>query len=151
MNVLIGEGAAAELFRQAGLRFLDQGEVQCQMAYASAEHAWQAHSSTGPTQAAIHTYGEEAVRKAVGDAERAFTRPDGTVLFRNVFLWAAAERPYKAGAGRSPAGVRGVPGILFIPQLAARPRRAATEALTGQHEVVPELVRHRVSHRGVDG
>jgi hypothetical protein len=47
----------------------------------------------GPNQLAIAHSGEAAVRAAFGEADRAQTRPDGSIRYENVFLWVVGERP----------------------------------------------------------
>jgi hypothetical protein len=37
--------------------------------------------------------GEEAVRAAFAESDRAHARPDGSIRYDNVFVWAAGERP----------------------------------------------------------
>jgi hypothetical protein len=72
---------------------VEEGEVACAFVFPSAEAAWRANASAGPIQIAIAHSGEAAVRAAFADAIRAYTRPDGSTRFENVFLWAAGERP----------------------------------------------------------
>lgn len=85
-------GALAALLEQAGLGIVDEGEVACPFVWPSAEASWEGNSSAGPNQMAIAHSGEAAVRAAFAEANRAHTRPDGSVRYDNVFLWAAGER-----------------------------------------------------------
>lgn len=85
-------GALAALAQQAGLRVVDQGEVVCPFVFSDAESSWRANASAGPNQIAIAHSGEAAVRAAFADADRAHTRPDGSIRYENVFLWLSAER-----------------------------------------------------------
>ena len=78
--------------QQAGLRAVDEGEVACPFVFPDAEASWRANASAGPNQVAIAHSGEAAVRAAFADADRSHTRPDGTILYDNHFLWAAGER-----------------------------------------------------------
>jgi len=55
--------------------------------------SWRANASAGPNQLAIAHSGEAAVRAAFAEADEAHTRPDGSVRYENVFLWAVGERP----------------------------------------------------------
>jgi hypothetical protein len=71
---------------------VDEGEVACPFVFPSAEISWRAHRSAGPNQLAIAHSGEEAVRAVYADVDRAHTRPDGTIRYENVFLWAAGKR-----------------------------------------------------------
>jgi len=92
-SVYAEPGMVEDVFGQTGLRLVDRGEVTCIQAFPSADVAWQAHSSTGPTQAAMRAFGEAKVHATLQAAERPFMRPDGTIRFENVFVWAAGENP----------------------------------------------------------
>jgi predicted nicotinamide N-methyase len=61
--------------------------------FPNAEVSWRANASAGPNQLAIAHSGEAAVRAAFGEADRAQTRPDGSIRYENVFLWVVGERP----------------------------------------------------------
>jgi hypothetical protein len=90
----LGEpGALAAVLTDAGLRVVEEGEVACPFVYPSAEVEWRATASVGPSQVAITHSGEEAVRVACVEVSRAYTRPDGSTRYENVFVWAAGERP----------------------------------------------------------
>lgn len=67
-------------------------EVACLVVFPSAEISWRAHRSAGPNQLAIAHSGEAAVRTAFAEVDRTHTRPDGTIRYENVFLWAAGKR-----------------------------------------------------------
>jgi hypothetical protein len=71
---------------------MDQGEVACPVVFPNAEISWRAHRSAGPNQLAIAHSGEGAVRAVFADVDRTHTRPDGTIRYENVFLWAAGKR-----------------------------------------------------------
>jgi hypothetical protein len=86
-------GALAALVEQGGLRVVETGEVACPFVFPSADASWRANSSAGPNQVAIAHSGEEAVRAAFAEADRAHMRPDGSIRYENVFMWAAGERP----------------------------------------------------------
>jgi SAM-dependent methyltransferase len=86
-------GALAAVLERAGLRVVEEGEVACPFVFPSAEVSWRANASAGPNQLAIAHSGEAAVRAAFAEADRAHTRPDGSIRYENVFLWAAGERP----------------------------------------------------------
>lgn len=86
-------GALAGLLEEAGLRVVEEGEVACPFVFPSLEASWRGNSAAGVNQAAIAHSGEEAVRAVYANADRAHMRPDGTVRYNNVFLWAAGERP----------------------------------------------------------
>src|SRR5215471_10726920 len=91
-SALAEPGAFEALFARAGLDVVARGESPCAMVYANSEVAWLAHASAAPTQAAIRTYGEDAVRRVLGDVDARHARADGTISFENVFVWAAGER-----------------------------------------------------------
>ncbi|SRR5579884_1642307 len=91
LQALSQPGGLAAALEQAGLRVVDQGEVACPFVFPSAEISWRANRSAGPNQMAIAHSGEEAVRSALAEADRGHTRPDGSVRYDNVFLWAAGE------------------------------------------------------------
>ena len=92
-GALAQPGALAALFRETGLRVLDEGEVSCPFIFPSTEASWRANSSAGVNQAAIAHSGEAAVRAVYAAADRAHTQPDGSVRYDNVFLWIAGEKP----------------------------------------------------------
>jgi len=85
-------GELANLLKRAGLQVVDEGEVACPFVFPDAEISWRAHRSAGPNQMAIAHSGEAAVRAVYADVDRTHTRPDGTIRYENVFLWAAGKR-----------------------------------------------------------
>ncbi|HET9658740.1 MAG TPA: class I SAM-dependent methyltransferase [Thermomicrobiales bacterium] len=86
-------GALARLLEDAGLRVVDEGTVASPVVFPNHDISWLAHSSAGPNQVAIAHSGEEAVEAVYAEADRAHTRPDGTIRYENEFLWVAAVRP----------------------------------------------------------
>jgi SAM-dependent methyltransferase len=86
-------GALEAVLTGAGLRVIEEGEVACPFVFPSADASWRGNASAGVNQAAIAHSGEAAVRTVYANADRAHTRPDGSVRYENVFLWAAGERP----------------------------------------------------------
>jgi SAM-dependent methyltransferase len=86
-------GALGALLNGAGLRVVGEGEVACPFVFASTEISWRGNASAGVNQAAIAHSGEDAVRTVYANADRAHMRPDGSIRYENVFLWAAGERP----------------------------------------------------------
>jgi hypothetical protein len=86
-------GALAGLLEAAGLRVAEEGEVACPFVFPSSEASWRGNSSAGVNQAAIAYSGEEAVRAVYANADRDHMRPDGSIRYDNVFLWASGERP----------------------------------------------------------
>jgi SAM-dependent methyltransferase len=86
-------GALAAVLEQAGLRVVEEGETAAPFVFANAEVSWRVHRSVGPTQVAIAHSGEAAVRAALAAADRAHTRPDGSIRYENVFLWVVGKRP----------------------------------------------------------
>ncbi len=85
-------GALGAILKAAGLRVVEEGEVACPFVFPSTEISWRGNASAGVNQAAIAHSGEERVRAVYADADRAHTRPDGSIRYDNVFLWAAGER-----------------------------------------------------------
>ena len=86
-------GALSAVLERAGLRVVAQGETACPFVFPNAEVSWRANASAGVNQVAITHSGEAAVRAALAEADRAHTRPDGSIRYDNVFLWVAGERP----------------------------------------------------------
>jgi SAM-dependent methyltransferase len=91
-GALAEPGALAGVLERAGLRVVDEGEVSCPFACPDHEIWWRANSAAGPNQMAIAHSGEDAVRAVYEEASRAHMRPDGSIRFENVFIWAAGER-----------------------------------------------------------
>jgi SAM-dependent methyltransferase len=85
-------GELAAVLTRAGLRVVDEGEVACPVVFPNGEISWRAHRSAGPNQLAIAHSGEAAVRAVFAEVDRTHTRPDGTIRYENVFLWAAGKR-----------------------------------------------------------
>jgi len=85
-------GALAALVEKAGRRVVDQGEVSCPFVFPSLDASWRANASAGPNQVAIAHSGEQAVRLAFEQADRAHQRADGSIRYENAFLWVAGER-----------------------------------------------------------
>lgn len=86
-------GALAGLLKAAGLRVVAEGEVACPFVFPSTEVLWRGNSNAGVKQGAIAHRGEAAVRAVCANTDSAHVRPDGSVRYGNVFLWAAGERP----------------------------------------------------------
>jgi hypothetical protein len=80
------------LLQGAGLRVVDDGEVACPFVFPGSETSWRGNASAGVNQMAIAHSGEAAVRAVYANADRDHTRPDGSIRYDNMFLWAAGER-----------------------------------------------------------
>jgi SAM-dependent methyltransferase len=91
-GALAQPGALATLLKRAALHVVDEGEVACPFVFRNTEASWRANASAGVNQAAIAHSGEATVRAVYADADREHTRPDGTIRYENVFLWAAGKR-----------------------------------------------------------
>jgi len=91
-GALSAPGALAALLEGAGLRILGEGAVACPFVFPSAEISWRANASAGPNQMAIAHSGEDAVRALYAEADRAYTRPDGSIRYENDFLWVVGVR-----------------------------------------------------------
>jgi SAM-dependent methyltransferase len=85
-------GELAAILQRTGLRVVDEGEVSCPFVFPSPEISWRAHHSAGPNQLAIAHSGENVVRAVYAEVDRAHTRPDGTIRYENVFVWAVGKR-----------------------------------------------------------
>lgn len=85
-------GTLAAGLERAALRVVEQGEVSCPFVFPNLETSWRANAGAGPNQMAIAHNGAEAVRAAFEQMDRAHLRPDGSIRYENVFLWAAGER-----------------------------------------------------------
>jgi SAM-dependent methyltransferase len=86
-------GALAHLLEDAGLRVVDEGTVASPIVFPNHEISWRAHSSAGPNRVAIAHSGEDAVEAVYAAADKAHTRPDGTVRYENEFLVVTAVSP----------------------------------------------------------
>jgi SAM-dependent methyltransferase len=91
-GALSAPGALAEVLERAGLRVVEQGETACPFVFASGDASWRANASAGVNQLALAHSGEAAVRAAFAEMDQARARPDGSIRYENVFLWAAGER-----------------------------------------------------------
>ncbi|MEO6040576.1 MAG: class I SAM-dependent methyltransferase [Croceibacterium sp.] len=85
-------GALAAVLQASGLRPKEEGQVDCPFIFPSAEISWLGNASAGVNQAAIAHSGEGPVHAAYTKADADHTRPDGSVRYDNVFLWASGER-----------------------------------------------------------
>jgi SAM-dependent methyltransferase len=91
-GTLSDPGALVNLLQGAGLRVVDDGEVACPFVFPDSETSWRGNASAGVNQMAIAHSGEAAVRAVYANADRDHTRPDGSIRYDNMFLWAAGER-----------------------------------------------------------
>jgi SAM-dependent methyltransferase len=92
-GALAQPGALAGLLAAAELRVVAEGEAACPFVFPSAEASWLANAAAGVNRMAIEHSGEAAVRAVYAEANRTHARPDGTIRYDNVFIWAAGERP----------------------------------------------------------
>jgi SAM-dependent methyltransferase len=86
-------GVLDAVLATAGLRVAEVGETACPWVMPDAEFSWRMNASIGPVQAVISHAGEEAVRAAIMEVDQKHMRPDGSIRYENVFLWAVGERP----------------------------------------------------------
>lgn len=86
-------GALTGLLEEAGLRVVEESEVACPFVFPSTEASWRGNSSARVIQAAITHSGEATVSAVYANADRTHMRPDRSVRYDNVFLWAAGKRP----------------------------------------------------------
>jgi SAM-dependent methyltransferase len=85
-------GGLDQVLTGAGLKPLERGAVVCTFVYANLDLAWQAQRCAGVIQRAIETSGEEAVRSVFAETDAAHTKPDGSVRYRNQFVWAVGRK-----------------------------------------------------------
>lgn len=85
------DGALANPLSEAGFTVVAEGGSQCDFHYPDFDAFWRAQSSAGNYQPALQAVGQDRLRQIVGEAVRAYTRTDGTIVLRNVYRWAAGE------------------------------------------------------------
>ena len=85
------DGALANLLSEAGAKVIAEGGSQCDFRYLNFEAFWRAQSSAGNYQPALQAVGHDRLQQIVGEATRAYTRTDGTIVLRNVYRWAAGQ------------------------------------------------------------
>jgi len=83
-------GALESLIKQAGLKVVGVGEVDCPFEYPDLETHWRAKRSGGPLQAAIRAVGEERLRASVEQAVEPYRTSTGGVRMENRFLYVTA-------------------------------------------------------------
>jgi len=81
------------LLEAAGLRVTARGTTRCDFRYADAATCWRGLASAGPAQAALQHAGEAKVRVLFAEFAGRHTTPDGAVVLRNTYVWAAGNRP----------------------------------------------------------
>ncbi len=86
-------GALEGVLAEAGLRVAERGDVACPFVYPNEAVSWRGQASSGVAQRAIEHSGEDAVRSAITEVDRAHTRSDDSIHYDNVFIWVAAIRP----------------------------------------------------------
>jgi SAM-dependent methyltransferase len=89
---LSNPGGLERLLAEASLEPVESGEVPLTWAHGSVEDAVRAVLASGGGAMAIEAAGEDAARAALQHAVKPFTRPDGSVVMRNVFRYAIARR-----------------------------------------------------------
>jgi SAM-dependent methyltransferase len=85
-------GALVGVLAEAGLRVIERGEAACPFVFPNGAVSMRGQASSGVAQRAIGHSGEAAVRAVIEEADRAHTRPDGSIRYDNVFIWVAAVR-----------------------------------------------------------
>jgi SAM-dependent methyltransferase len=85
-------GALEDMLASAGLEFAERGEAPCVFFYPDQEIAKLGQCSSGVAQRAIEHSGESAVLAAIENADRAYTYPDGSIRYDNVFIWVSGSR-----------------------------------------------------------
>lgn len=92
-GALAEPGALAGLLKDAGLRVIEEGEVACPFIFPDLETSLRANAAAGVNQIAIRHSGEEAVMAVWAEVDREHMRPDGSIRYENVFIWASGEKP----------------------------------------------------------
>lgn len=86
-------GKLEGLFEEAGLKVIDNGEVNCPFGYSDFELFWQANASAGPVQNILQSVPEDDLRKVLNDAIKEFINPNGEILINpNVFKYVVATK-----------------------------------------------------------
>lgn len=86
-----GDGALSSLLREAGFQLTAEGGSRCDFHYPGFEAFWRAQSSAGNYQPALQAVGADRLRDLVGQAVRPYTQPNGSIVLRNVYRWAAGQ------------------------------------------------------------
>jgi SAM-dependent methyltransferase len=87
------DGTLANLLTEAGFKVIAERGSQCDFHYPDVAAFWRAQSSAGNYQPALQAVGPDRLRQLVGEAVRAYTQADGTIVIRNVYRWAAGQVP----------------------------------------------------------
>lgn len=85
------DGALANLLCEAGFKVVAEGGSQCDFHYRDLNAFWTAQSSAGNYQPALQAVGVDRLREVVGKAIANYTRPDGTIVLRNIYSWVVGE------------------------------------------------------------
>lgn len=80
------------LIESVGLHVVARGTTRCDFHYADRAACWRGLASAGPVRAALQHAGEAAVRALFADFAGRHLTPEGAVLLRNTYVWAAADR-----------------------------------------------------------
>lgn len=79
-----------DLFGQAGLHVVDNGEVECSFHYADFETFWQSRVGAGPIQRAIQAIGKARLVEVLQEAVTPFMADDGSIRMSNRFRYVTA-------------------------------------------------------------
>ncbi len=83
-------GVLEDLFEQAGMHVVDNGEVECSFHYADFETFWQSRVGAGPIQRAIQTIGKARLGEVLQKAVTPFMVDDGSIQMSNWFRYVTA-------------------------------------------------------------
>jgi len=85
-------GVMEGLMDRAGLSPVASGEFDCEFVYPDADTALRAISSAGILVRAMRQLGEDRVKDTLAGTFGKFRRADGSIIHKNRFRWAIAER-----------------------------------------------------------
>lgn len=83
-------GVLARLIKEADMSVVGEGEAECPFVYADFERFWKANVSAGPAQAAMRQVSEDELANAVRSALSPYQRSDGSMAFKNTFMYVVA-------------------------------------------------------------
>jgi SAM-dependent methyltransferase len=88
---LSASGKLEDLMEEAGLKVLENSEVNCPFSYPDFETFWRGNAAAGPLQGAIRTVGQERLKAALREAAEAFRTDDGGYsIEQNMFKYVVA-------------------------------------------------------------
>lgn len=83
------DGTLANLLTEADFRLICESSSQCDFHYPDFNAFWRAQTSAGNYQPALQAVGSERLQHIIREVIRQYTQPDGGIVLRNVYRWAA--------------------------------------------------------------